>query len=260
MSKINFKLLILICLMMSPLKLIALESTLSIAKKPSPLQNPTWLKPYSASYTIFRDDDKSGKATRSLKKSGESWELLSYSKAKVLFFTDKRTEKSIFQWHQSLHPLSYFYEIKNSFKKQLTKEFFDWDLKVIRGKRTNKNQWQIPLKEGISDPLNHQLLLREQLIEINNSAQSFSNKTFSFDITSKGTIQKRSYQLVAEETITTKAGDFESYKLVRERGSRKTILWMAKELDFIPVKIYQEKDGEEQGTMVLNNITTFPLQ
>ena len=249
MLKLNLKTLFIFCLLLSPIKLIAQENP-----KTNEINTPEWIKPYTASYTIYRDGDKSGKATRSLKKINQNWELLTYSKAKVLFFTDKRTEKSVFQWQQTLRPLSYLYEIKNSFKKQLTKEYFHWDLKVIRGKRSKKNQWQIPLKEGITDPLSHQLLLREQLITINNSAKPFSKQILSFDVTSKGAIQKRSYQLVTEETITTKAGDFESYKLIRERGSRKTILWMAKKLDFIPVKIYQEKEGDEQGTMLLNKV------
>ncbi len=252
------KLFILMALISIPLSGLAIDSaTLNQAPKRSTTtveQAPNWLKPYSASYTIYRDGDNSGKAIRSIKKTNQNWELTSYSKAKVFFFTDKRTEKSIFRWQQILLPQSYSYQIKNSFKKQLTKEFFDWDLNIIRGTRSKKGAWQIPLKEGVSDPLSHQLLLRKQLVELSHSGQPFTKKTFSYNVSSKGAVQQRQYQLIAEEKITTKAGEFDSYKLVKERGTRKTIFWMAKQLDFIPIKIYQEKDGDEQATMILNKI------
>jgi len=215
---------------------------------------PPWLKPYAARYTILRDGDDSGYATRTLTQKDKHWELVSYSRAKVLFFTDKRTEITTFEWNQQFQPLSYIYEIKNSFKKQLTKEYFDKDLKMVRGSRSKKGQWQIPFSKGLADPLNHQLLLRQQLIKVRNSGKPFTAQTFSFDVTSKGSVQHRQYQLIAEEKITTQAGEFDSYKLVRERGTRKTIFWMAKQLDFIPVKIYQQKDGDEQATMVINKI------
>jgi hypothetical protein len=259
MPEVRLKSLVVLMLLLASLKLFAQENPTLEAETNLPQTSPKWLKPYSASYNIYRGGDVSGSATRSLKKTKQVWELLSYSKAKVLFFTDKRTEKSEFIWNQNLQPISYLYEIKNSFKKQLTKEFFDWELKIIRGSRSNKNQWQIPLKQGVTDPLSHQLLLREKLIKLKNSKQPFSKQNFTFNVTSKGTIQQRSYQLVAEETITTQAGDFDTYKLVRDRGTRKTILWMAIKLDFIPVKIYQEKDGDEQATMAISKIE-FPAQ
>ncbi len=224
--------------------------------------SPSWLKPYTASYTIYRDGDKSGKGTRSLTRTGENWELISSTRAEVFFFKDRRTEKSVFNWDRGFEPISYRYETKNSFKKQLITEFFDGDLKIVRGTRSKKGKWQFPLTEGLSDPLSHQLLLREKLIAVKKEWTKNDNSTlaeyqfkpmiFSFEVSSKGKVRQRQYQLVAEEKITTKAGSFDSFKLIRKKGTKKTILWMATDLDFIPVKIYQEKDGDEQATMILD--------
>ncbi len=223
------------------------------------LTTPTWLKPYSAQYKVTRGGDKKGVASRVLSVQNNIWKLISYSKVSIFLFSDKRTEVTTFKWlDHHLKTLSYLYEIKNSFSKKKTREFFDWDLKIIRGSRDKKGSWQLPLEEDIYNSLSHQIVIRQFLIShqaknhTNNTAKTPT--TISFKISAKGHIKSREYQILNSDTVQTPAGEFNAIKIVRQSGSRKTIFWMAPKFNYIPIKIYQEKKGAEQGTMVLTNI------
>ncbi len=219
-----------------------------------------WLKPYVAHYRVYRGGDKKGKVTRELSVKQNLWTLTSYSKVSVFLFSDKRTEITTFRWEDSsLKTLSYIYQIKNSFSKKKTEEYFDWRLKIIRGHRDKKLNWKIPLEDNVYNPLSYQLAIRQQLMEFNTDKDSRTEfpEKLTLKVSSKGAIKARVFLIKKNESIKTPAAVFETVKIIRKNGSRTTIFWLAKELDYIPIKIYQEKEGEEQATMIISDIQ-FP--
>ncbi len=218
---------------------------------------PKWLKPYSAHYRITRHGKKKGQATRELSHLQNLWTLSSYSKVSIFLFSDKRTEVTTFRWENfQLKTLSYNYLIKNSFSKKNTEENFDWEQKIIQGHRDKDLHWKIALEDEVYNPLSYQLVIRQQLIKLQKKNQGilvFPQK-LSIKVSGKGAIKIRQILVEKFEDIVTPAGTFTAAKLIKTSGSRTTIFWMAKKLDYIPVKIYQQKKGKEQATMVLSDI------
>ncbi|HFB67085.1 MAG TPA: DUF3108 domain-containing protein [Aeromonadales bacterium] len=218
---------------------------------------PKWLKPYVAHYRVYRGGDKKGKVTRELSVKQNLWTLTSYSKVSVFLFSDKRTEITTFRWEDSsLKTLSYIYQIKNSFSKKKTEEYFDWRLKIIRGHRDKKLNWQIPLEDNVYNPLSYQLAIRQQLMEFNTDKDKKITlpQKLTLKVSAKGVVKERVFLIENEESIKTADGIFDAVKITRENGTRTTTFWMAKKLNYIPIKIYQEKEGKEQATMVLSDI------
>jgi len=218
-------------------------------------QAPNWLKPYQAKYHVYRGGDKKGSVKRLLAQKNDHWELYTQSKLSLFFFSDKRTETTTFTFKQrKIIPLSYSYDVDNSFTHKRTTEFFDWDLKIIKGRRLQKGSWQLPLKKGISNPLSNQLLIRQYLINKfpeTDKIKFSSPLKLTLQVSSKGKISSWDYQIKKGEKIHTNLGEFETVKVIRSHGSRRTLFWLSISHQFIPVKIYLEKNGKEQGTMVL---------
>lgn len=79
-------------------------------------------------------------------------------------------------------------------------------------------------------------------------------KKLTLKVSGKDSIKDREFLIEGGENIKTSAGNFESVKIIRKSGTRTTVFWMAKKLNYIPIKIYQEKEGEEQATMILSYI------
>ncbi len=226
------------------------KNTSTPEQKTSPETTSSFeLKPYTANYIFTRKNKKRGTASRILNKISQyKWELIFTSKASTFFFTDNRVEHSIFNWKkQTIQPLFYQYIIKNSFKTKQTEEVFDWTKKTITG-HNNKKKWQYKFPPDITDPLNHQILFGKFL------SKDKTLKNLPFTVSEKGQGKNRSYKVQASETLTIGTKKYNSIKLIRKRPNRSTIIWLAEELNFIPVKIYQEKDGEEQATLTLSDV------
>lgn len=217
-----------------------------------------WLKPYDAVYNVYRSGDKKGKVNRTLKPQNGNWELYTQSKISLFLFKDKRIEKTTFKMDKgAIKPLSYFYEVDNSLAYKKTTEYFDWDLNIIKGERLKKGNWQIPLKRGVSNPLSNQLVIRQYLISHFKKSENLKIEkpiTLSLDVSSKGTISPWQYQIESGEIVHTKAGDLKTIKVIRSHGTRRTLFWFSPSMEFIPVKIFLEKNGKEQGTMILKKV------
>jgi len=65
------------------------------------------------------------------------------------------------------------------------------------------------------------------------------------------------YQFIAEETIQTPEGEFQTLKFEKTHKNKRRIsyFWLAKKLDYIPIRIQQIKEGEEQADMLLKSVT-----
>ncbi|MNQ74052.1 hypothetical protein D3C85_888010 [compost metagenome] len=68
-------------------------------------------------------------------------------------------------------------------------------------------------------------------------------------------IETYDFRVLGEERVNTKAGVVDAIKVERVRdptqSSRKTVLWFAKDWDFLLVRLHQvEKDGKEYQIML----------
>ena len=195
-----------------------------------------------------------GETTRKLYKNGDgNFVYESYSKpiGYARWFTDSTLlERSEWIFHgEQLRPLNYSYDRTSSKRERHVKLRFDWD-KMRVTNEINSDPWTMDIPDGTLDKLLYHLAVMIDL------QQGKSNLVYH--VADGGTLKTYEFQNLGEETIDTKLGQLKTIKLMLP-GKRDTILWCAKALDFLPVRIVQEEDGKELN-LKLESFTGFTLQ
>ena len=96
------------------------------------------------------------------------------------------------------------------------------------------------LDRPVFDDLSGHLAMREQL--------AAGSKNLMFEVVDKDTIKTYRYQVTNEAVLNTAVGKFNAVKLVRIRDDnpkRKTEVWLAKDYDFIMLKLVQEEPNND---------------
>jgi hypothetical protein len=140
---------------------------------------------------------------------------------------------------QTLQPLDYRYHKEVLGKKRDARLHFDWE----QGKVTNQVQnkpWDMSVDHGTLDKLNYQLQLRRDLSE--------GRTKLRYPVADGGIMKTYDFSILGEEKVQTPMGEYTAVKVRRERGpdsKRETLIWFAKELDYLIVKLKQvEKNGK----------------
>jgi hypothetical protein len=206
------------------------------------------LTPYTASYdanikgisaTIQRTLEK----TTSTEDSPEQW-LLS-NNASVLF-TSFEEHSEFFSDGKTITAFQYRYS--NALSKKRNKTIlFDWANKQANTRKGKKNA-SLVLPEQAFDQLNYQLQLRLDLL-IN---EKFCEKTYT--IIDAGKTKEYIVRAVGEEWLETKAGKLLTLKLeqTREGKDRRTDIWLAKDWQYLIVKLQRFEDGKSDQLLTLD--------
>jgi hypothetical protein len=186
------------------------------------------LKPFSASYTAdWKQIPVSGSAERSLQKQADGRWLLNF---KAAMLVASLTEESTFRIDGTTFlPLTYRYDRSGLGKGKSVELDFDWDAKKVIGSDRG-DQVSLPLNRGIQDKSTYQVV-------------------------DGGDIETYDFRVLGEEKVETMAGSVDAIKVERVRdptqSSRKTVLWFAKDWNYLLVRLYQvEKDGKEYQIML----------
>jgi uncharacterized protein DUF3108 len=160
--------------------------------------------------------------------TGISLELLGQTLTSVV-------EESYLRWEED-HPvpLSYRY-VQEGLSTRSRSIQFDHQANTASFTVDDK-KGTLNLNEAVYDDLSSYLAIREQLMA--------GNKDVSFEVVDKDTIKTYRYQVDEEAILTTALGDFTAVKLVRIRDDnpkRKTQIWLAKDHDYILLKLLQEE-------------------
>jgi hypothetical protein len=207
------------------------------------------LKPFSASYTAdWKQLPVSGSAERSLEALADGqWKLNFTASMLVAGLTEEsvlRTEAS------SVVPLTYTYERNGLGKGKKIELTFDWNAKQVIGSDRGKPV-KLPLVRGLLDKSSYQLALQADVAE--------GTKTMSYQVVDGDEVETYDFRVLGEEVVRTKAGLVDAIKVERVRdptqSSRKTILWFAKDWDYLLVRLHQvEKDGKEYQIMLKDGV------
>lgn len=216
---------------------------------------PTYAAPkaYDAKYKIFQDGDQVGKARRQLTNIKDNqWRMQTSSRAKLFLVKVTYEQDAIFEWKDNkAKPLSYLQVSDTSLSsKRKVVQSFDWATLKDHGTYKGK-PWEIKLSEASHSRLTDIIQFREQL-----KLSSKPTQSMAFLIHDRGHSKNESFEFEATDPIKTKAGDFMTwrYRKVHSNPKRQSLYWFAPELDFMPVRIQQFSDGEEQANMVLESI------
>ncbi len=215
---------------------------LVLGMMPSPgIQAQTTLpESFSVTYVLTKGPLSLAEMTRKLYKNDAGhyvYESFSKPIGYARWFTDSTLlEKSEWIYHeQHLRPLEYSYDRQSSKKERHVKLTFDWD-KMRVTNNINNDPWSMAIPAGTLDKLLYHLAVMYDL--------GRGDQSLTYQVADGGTLKTYQFHKLGEETIETPLGRFETVKLARP-GSRDTILWCAKALNYLPVRIMQEEDGSK---------------
>lgn len=207
------------------------------------------LTPFSASYTAdWKQLPISGTAGRSLKQLDNGrWEL-SFEAAMLVA---SLSEVSTFRVENGTFlPLTYRFDRSGLGKAKQVEHDFDWTEKQVIGSDRGEPV-RFALNRGMQDKSTYQLVLQEDV--------AAGKQSMSYQVIDGDEIEVYDFRVLGEERVRTKAGLIDAIKVERVRdptqSSRKTVLWFAKDWDYLLVRLHQvEKDGKEYQIMLKDGI------
>ena len=157
----------------------------------------------------------------------------------------RREESEVFELiNNQIKPINYRYNQRILFRRTKASADFDWDNNEV-SYTENKEKGKIVLTENILGPSSASLQLR---LDFRQLGEANIPNEISYKVYWKGTIKNRIYDVSeAKESVETPFGTFEAYKVSRqfENGSdRSQVFWLAPDLDFAVIKIYDKNDRE----------------
>ena len=203
------------------------------------------LKPFSASYTAdWKQVPISGTAGRSLKALDNGrWEL--DFEASMLVASLKETS-TLRMESDAFLPLTYRFDRSGLGKSKQVELDFDWTEKQVLGNDRGEPV-RFPLNRGLMDKSTYQLVLQHDV--------AAGKQSVSYQVIDGDEIETYDFCVLGEERVRTKAGLIDAIKVERVRdptqSSRKTVLWFAKDWNYLLVRLHQvEKDGKEYQIML----------
>lgn len=226
---------------------LTLYSQVSMATSPS-----TEIKAFTANYSILHNSKPVGKATRKLSFNDDNTLNFSYeSNIEWLIFSDSRREQSLLTLNDNtVIPMSYKYVREGTGRDK----HYQWQYDAVNKTATNVKEKQtldINWPTGLQDSLSYQLQVQ---LDIKKDPEQ---KMFVFPvINSSGNIKNHVYEFDGYEEVMLPYGLIKTVKLKREviEKKRVTYVWLAPELDYLLVKLYQIKAGAEQFEAQLTDV------
>jgi len=157
----------------------------------------------------------------------------------------KREESEIFELvNNQIKPIKYDFNQRILFRRYKASADFDWNANEVEFVE-DKDKGIVELSENVLGPSSASLQLRLDFREFDRDEIP---DTISYLVYWKGTIKNRTYEVKKDkEFIETPFGTYEAFKVSRqfEEGSeRSQVFWLAPDLDFSVIKIYDKNDRE----------------
>lgn len=155
-------------------------------------------------------------------------------------FVGSITEKSKMQWNpaqQTISPLHYSYARRGLSKDRTAELSFDWENKTVTN-NVQKTSWQMDIAQKVQDKLSYQIQMQQDLLN--------GHKNFTYQIADGGRLKEYKFTTVGEEILDTPLGKVNTIKVKRSRedDDRVTYAWLAKDWNYLLVRLQQEEKGE----------------
>jgi hypothetical protein len=203
------------------------------------------LKPFSASYTAdWKQLPVSGTASRSLEAVDNGLWKLSFEASMLVASLSEQSTLRV--ENAALLPQTYLYERSGLGKSKKVEQDFDWSAKQVLG-NDRGTAVRLPLNRGLLDKSTYQLALQYDV--------AAGKKSMSYQVVDGDDIETYDFRVLGEEVVSTEVGSVDAIKVERVRdptqSSRKTVLWFAKDWNYLLVRLHQvEKDGKEYQIML----------
>lgn len=208
---------------------------------------------FTANYTVLHKSDPVGTAVRQLSYQADgsvSYHYKTY--VEWLIFSQTRSETSTLNIMDSqVIPRHY----KNSREGTGKDKYYEWRYNASKGEAEDlerKRNHTVDFSNNLQDKLSYHLQHRLNLIA-DSKQESY---TYSV-ISTSGSIKDYVYQYDGEEELILPYGLLKTLRFKREIKDKEriTYAWFAPELDYLLVKLYQTKAGNEQFEAQLASYT-----
>jgi len=223
---------------------LLLPSTVAFAELGEvPGTKPT---PFTAVYKVTKGIMSVGTTKRTLQDQGDgNYVFESVTKPggiAKLFTSGKVIERSHWRMVDDKPvPQEYVYT-NSSDQKRNVKVEFDWmNYRVTN--TVNGDPWSMELEDETLDKLVYQLAIMYDL--------SQGASVLLYTVADGGKTKTYDIKIEGEERIVTELGIFNTVKISRTNNDRTTVMWCAKELQYLPAKIEQTKKDDTPITAEL---------
>ena len=207
---------------------------------------------FVAEYSLQKFGLDSAKASISLKKNQDgSWLYHSQTETQGLvsiFRKDKISEHTLLkEINGQIVPVSYEYRHTGGKKNRDQTIQFDWQ-KQQADSMVSGEASTIAITTGVVDNFSLQLDLMNDL--------QAGKKPLLYHVLNKGEIKPYEFKILGHEVIETDAGEYKTVKLIRSRkdSKRRTLMWAAPALHYLPVQITHIETDDSHFTLLLESI------
>ncbi|MGB5261285.1 MAG: DUF3108 domain-containing protein [Gammaproteobacteria bacterium] len=162
-----------------------------------------------------------------------------------LFSKDRLHETSSGQLSEGgLRPDQYHYLRTGGDKERVAHLTFDWDTNTVVNNVAG-SRWKMSIPDGTQDKLSTRLGMMQAL--------GRGETDFAFDVADGGILKQYRYRILGRETLELPAGTFHTVKVTELRGDerRRTWIWCAPALNYLPVKIFRQENDDAEYTSYL---------
>ncbi|MFO1391413.1 MAG: DUF3108 domain-containing protein [Agitococcus sp.] len=196
------------------------------------------LQPYTATYQFNLNQQITGTATRTLSKQENNHYRYQFNATAAIANANEVSE-FIFD-KQQVQSLSYQNSKQVLFKNRVDQATFDWDKQQLTTLRKGQNETFPLTNKTILDPLNLEIQIRQDL-----SLQTKPQLKEQYVLGDAKGVHPLKFSIDGTEKIKTPYAELETLKVSRVHTDkeRTTQFWLAKSLDYLPVKVVQVDDG-----------------
>ena len=202
---------------------------------------------FKADYSVARGSMKLGNLHASLNYSGNNYQYKKYTKSTglaALVTGIKITENTNGQLSGlEVIPKNYLFNQSRRSKSRVDKAEFSGRNAVGSYKDTPYN---VVIPIGTQDRASLELVLARDIAQ--------NKSRLQYNVLERGKIKQYKFQKMGNEQIKTPAGVFTAtkVKVVRAGKKRETVFWLAKKIDYLPVKVKHTEKGEVITTVISN--------
>lgn len=207
---------------------------------------------FEVDYTLYSNDMKIGLMQRRFyqEKDGDyTFHSESKTTGFISFFRkDHIIESSKWGFIDSqFKPLLYKYQHTGGKKDRDVEISFNWDKGSIIN-RVNESTWNMKTEPGILDKLLYQLTIMSDL--------NAGIVPESYTVADGGKIKQYIFTRISDEILKTPLGEFKTIKLSRQKlnSKRKTLLWCAYDLNFLPIKVINTEKKGRLTTAIIKSL------